>query len=68
MVDKGNNEKEDEIFEIEDMSTNGTYLNGEKLEKGKKFRIYNGDEIGVIVLIEDDKKIIRLGYKFRDTH
>jgi len=32
-------------FFLEDLSTNGTYLNGEKIGKGNKKQIKNGDEI-----------------------
>ncbi|KAI9324423.1 kinase-like domain-containing protein [Zopfochytrium polystomum] len=30
---------------IEDMSTNGTYVNGEKIQKNKRHRLFDGDEI-----------------------
>ena len=45
----------EEVFEIEDFSTNGTYLNGQKMKKGLKVKIKNGDEIGIIVSIDEPK-------------
>jgi pSer/pThr/pTyr-binding forkhead associated (FHA) protein len=40
----------DEIFEIEDKSTNGTFLNGTKLIKNEPVRIKDGDKIGLVVV------------------
>eukprot|EP00347_Sterkiella_histriomuscorum_P011426 403372500 len=55
------------VYEIEDLSTNGTYLQGSKLGKGNKKEIKDGDEIGIIVFIEENgKQTVRLSYKFRD--
>jgi pSer/pThr/pTyr-binding forkhead associated (FHA) protein len=31
------------IYEIEDFSTNGTFLNGERLEKNKRIPLKDGD-------------------------
>ena len=43
----------EETFEIEDFSTNGTYLNGRKLQKGVKTKLKNNDEIGIVVIIDE---------------
>ena len=61
----------EEVFEIEDFSTNGTYLNGKKLEKGIRTAIKNNDEIGIVVILDEPLKkegILMLGYIFRDSH
>ncbi len=55
------------MFEIEDMASNGTYLNGVKLQKGVKTRIKDEDEIGVVVMFEEERKVMKLGYIFRDA-
>ena len=43
----------EETYEIEDFSTNGTCLNGVKIEKGKRIPIKNNDEIGIVVRVPD---------------
>lgn len=40
----------EEEFEIEDFSTNGTYLNGKRLTKNTPTVIRNNDEIGIVVM------------------
>ena len=40
----------EEDFEIEDLSTNGTYLNGKRLAKNTPTVIRNNDEIGIVVM------------------
>ncbi|CDW86710.1 glycosyl hydrolases family 38 protein [Stylonychia lemnae] len=37
-------------YDIEDLSSNGTYLNGDRMEKGKRIDIGPGDEIGMVVI------------------
>lgn len=36
-------------FSIQDMSSNGTYLNGKRLEKGVRVPLQSGDEISLVV-------------------
>lgn len=65
------------MYELEDFSTNGTFLNGVKIEKGKRIKIKNNDEIGIVVRAnesvdescENNKETNRLelGYIFRDS-
>lgn len=43
----------EEVFTIEDFSTNGTYLNGKRLNKGEQVPIKNNDEIGIVVVIDE---------------
>lgn len=38
-----------EVFEIIDLSTNGTYLNNVRLEKGVPKQVKDGDKIGIVV-------------------
>ena len=64
---KGQQQQFEEIFEIEDMSSNGTFLNGVKLQRGVKTVIRDGDEIGVVVMFEEERKVMKLGYIFRDA-
>jgi len=57
------------VFEIEDLSSNGTYVNGVRIEKGKKVRIKNGDEIGVVIIKNEIDEIeVELTYIFRDAN
>ncbi len=65
----------EETYEIEDFSTNGTCLNGVKIEKGKRIPIKNNDEIGIVVRVPDqvndsqadNVSRLELGYIFRDA-
>ena len=62
---------------MEDHSTNGTFLNGVKIEKGKRVKVKNNDEIGIVVRApadgEGDESVskennrLELGYIFRDS-
>ena len=56
------------IYEIEDFSTNGTFLNGERLEKNKRIPLKDGDQIGIIGQEEPRESGVKiiLGYMFRD--
>jgi len=60
----------EEEFEIEDFSTNGTYLNGKRLAKNTPTVIRNNDEIGIVVMQPEKPGTpgqLVLGYIFRDT-
>lgn len=39
----------DATFIIQDNSSNGTFLNGTKLEKGKQYPLHSGDELSLVV-------------------
>lgn len=52
-----------EIF-LEDLSSNGTFLNGKKLGKGKRGQVKNGDEISLVAKRKDTDCII--SYIFQD--
>jgi pSer/pThr/pTyr-binding forkhead associated (FHA) protein len=60
--------KYEESFELEDFSTNGTYLNGTKLVKGTKYALKNNDEIGIVVVVNENSYHAMLGYIFRDSN
>jgi hypothetical protein len=46
--DKNNSNSPIEVY-ITDTSTNGTYINGDRIGKGKTRQIYHGQEIGFII-------------------
>jgi len=62
------------VFEIEDFSSNGTYLNGKRLQKNKKSVLKNDDLIGIVVKMNEKQKgkaaeqEMWIGFQFRDAH
>jgi predicted component of type VI protein secretion system len=55
----------EESFEVEDFSTNGTYLNGKRMVKQEKKRLKSGDELGIVVMQPGERLV--LGYVFWDA-
>jgi len=57
--EKQENESETKFF-IEDNSSNGTFVNDKKLEKGIKFPLKNGDQI---ILLKDNKGLFTINIR-----
>ncbi len=58
-------EKKEEIgYEIMDTSTNGTYLNGKRIEKNKPIQLKDGDTIAIAMQRPQLKNVL-IGYTFR---
>jgi len=51
---------------IEDASTNGTFLNGEQIGKGKKLLLQSGVKVGL--LVKGKNNVENIEYIYNDTH
>ncbi|KAJ7084079.1 SMAD/FHA domain-containing protein, partial [Mycena belliarum] len=61
-------ESNESLITIEDMSSNGTFINGVKIGKGKKRLLKDGDEVafGVSKVSRDEEGLYDYRYIFRD--
>ncbi|KAJ9457547.1 putative serine/threonine-protein kinase fhkC [Diplonema papillatum] len=67
---KSNEDGEDEAHqvELEDQSTNGVYVRGRKVGKGRKAVLCDGDEVLLVKTVGDDPSLCKfnMSYVFRD--
>jgi len=59
------NDKEEVNYEVKDLSTNGTFLNGERLTKNQYVQIFDNDQIGFVMKRNSPTPIVIAGFTFR---